>query len=756
MGIRVRAGAAAAWTVLVFLLFLVSIAGAQIPLPSAGGDGSAAISIPEDLRSVDVDVLVARIPDVQARLLLLQELRRRAVDQDAGAGGAFGGFGVALVQLRIGLEGFSDTLWSQLSTLGAGLGMVPGELATALDTVFDGQGWSGAAIMLFLLAVHLAVGWGVHAGARRGLADGRKRIEAAQPEGAIARLCWALFRALFDLLPMIAFGAATFALTSILVADAGAARTFVVTYVTAALIILLAQLAARLVLAPETPNLRLLPIDDSAARFLHRWLLRLAVLNTMAWMTAGLVILTGMAMEAHLVVVIFTGSLTMALIVAMILAARQPVASWIRGSATAGAGNAATVSPLRAQIADRWHWIALAYLGGVWLVWDASMLARAGSTIWPAIVSLIVVALLPVIDRALCGMLADMVGDPSDAFDDEDHRFLRVLRQGGRGAIAGVAAVVLLQVWGVDVLGIPGDQLRSILWSAAFDISLTMLVAYGAWTLMAAAIDRRLRTREVDGVAVAPNDRLRTLLPLARKSLRAVMLVLVTMIVLSSLGVDIGPLLAGAGVLGLAIGFGAQALVKDVVSGVFFLIDDAFRVGEYIEMGEIRGEVEAISLRSLRLRHHRGAIHTIPFGELRSITNYNRDWVIYKMKVRVPYDTDLVKVKKIIKQIGKELMDDPEVGHNFIDPLKSQGVFEMEDSAMVMRVKFTCKPREQFVIRRMAYQKIQEMFAENGIRFAHRQVTVHVPPGPEERPTVIPRGAAAAIRAEDEPSAAAF
>ena len=121
---------------------------------------------------------------------------------------------------------------------------------------------------------------------------------------------------------------------------------------------------------------------------------------------------------------------------------------------------------------------------------------------------------------------------------------------------------------------------------------------------------------------------------------------------LSALGVQIGPLIAGAGVVGVAVGFGAQTLVKDVISGMFYLLDDAFRVGEYIQSGSYKGTVESFSLRSVKLRHHRGPLYTVPFGELGAVQNMSRDWVIDKMSVGVTYDTDLDKVKKLIKQIG--------------------------------------------------------------------------------------------------------
>jgi moderate conductance mechanosensitive channel len=183
-------------------------------------------------------------------------------------------------------------------------------------------------------------------------------------------------------------------------------------------------------------------------------------------------------------------------------------------------------------------------------------------------------------------------------------------------------------------------------------------------------------------------------------------------------------LIAGAGVVGLAIGFGAQTLVKDVISGMFFLLDDAFRVGEYIESGSIRGTVEAFSLRSMKLRHHRGALHTIPFGSLDKITNYSRDWVIDKMTINVTYDTDLDKAKKIIKQIGKELQADPEFAPHILETLKMQGVEQFGDFAIQIRLKMMTKPGEQFVIRRRAYAMIKKAFKANGIEFAFPTVQV--------------------------------
>ena len=217
------------------------------------------------------------------------------------------------------------------------------------------------------------------------------------------------------------------------------------------------------------------------------------------------------------------------------------------------------------------------------------------------------------------------------------------------------------------------------------------------------------------------------------------------MTVLAALGVNIGPLLAGAGVVGLAVGFGAQTLVRDIISGAFYLMDDAFRLGEYIDVGDAKGTVEKIGIRSMQLRHHRGPINIVPYGAIRRMTNQSRDWVVEKLEFRLTYDTDITKVKKIIKRIGQELSDHPEMGPHILQPLKSQGVLAMEDSAMLVKAKFTARPGEQFVILREAYQRIKQAFDEAGIHFAHRQVTVFVPPGtPPASAAAMAAGAAAA------------
>ncbi len=318
------------------------------------------------------------------------------------------------------------------------------------------------------------------------------------------------------------------------------------------------------------------------------------------------------------------------------------------------------------------------------------------------------------------------------ASDHKESLFMRnlALVRNLMGILIGCALFFwVMNLWGLDLpLG------RSVVQSAS-SIFATLLLAYVVWEICRTIIDRKLEEdrpqseQDMDDMEEgAEGSRKGTLLTLLRKVILALIGVIVILITLTAVGINIGPMLAGAGILGIAVGFGSQTLVRDILSGVFFLMDDAFRVGDYIEAAGTKGMVEHISLRSLRLRHPRGMVYTIPFGDMGSVQNFSRDYIITKLDVRVRYDADIDKIRKIVKKMSRELEQDEEIGSVLLSPIKSQGVREMDDSAMILRVKFKTKPGDQFVVRREVYRRIQERFRAEGIEFAHRNVTVYLPP----------------------------
>lgn len=295
---------------------------------------------------------------------------------------------------------------------------------------------------------------------------------------------------------------------------------------------------------------------------------------------------------------------------------------------------------------------------------------------------------------------------------------------------AGVAFWLLARIWGGPAVfadGAPLDFLQ--------DIVDKLFIGYVSFHAMRIWLDNRIAAEGGDDLGAVPGDegggssasRLATLLPLFRSFILFFIISATALSVAMELGVNVAPLFAGAGVVGLAIGFGAQTLVRDILSGMFFLLDDAFRKGEYIDVGIVKGTVEKISIRSFQLRHHLGALHTIPFGEITHLTNFSRDWVMMKLPLRLTYDTDVEQVRKLVKKLGIKLAQHPVEGPKFVQPLKSQGVIQMEDSAMILRVKYMTRPGDQWTTRKLVYQELHELFARENIHFAHKEVTVRIP-----------------------------
>ena len=503
----------------------------------------------------------------------------------------------------------------------------------------------------------------------------------------------------------------------------------------------LVNTACVFVLCPRVSALRPISLSTPVARYIYWWTMIVVAVICVGGLSADAMAEIRMVSDAALIIGSATGTL-----VALMLMAAVWQWRWRQN------GGEQTTSAAAAVFTTLFIVIA-------WAMWETGV----RSAMW----TLVIVAVFPFIDRCLrilVGAFAkvpvpkpeveekeieapesdpepdlESMGDgepgepqPDQAPPEEKKRprlYAPVLERLARFALVVVAVIALAQVWALDLITLSESSTtvgRAL--SASIDILVAFLIADLIWVWARTAIDTRMAdyTPPEPGHAPGPDARLATLLPLIRNILMVTLLLMVSLIVLSSLGVNVAPLLAGAGVLGIAIGFGAQTLVRDIVSGIFFLLDDAFRVGEYIEMGEIRGTVESISVRSLRLRHHRGMVHTIPFGEMTFLTNHSRDWVIMKLELRVPFETDLKLVKNLVKDIGKEMEKDPEYGHHILEPLKSQGVRRMEEFNMVVGVKFMARPGEQWVMRKVAYQKVRDAFDAHGINFAQRNVKVEV------------------------------
>ncbi len=514
----------------------------------------------------------------------------------------------------------------------------------------------------------------------------------------------------------------------------------------------LIRLVVRVVLSPSTKGLRLVPMNDSDVEYLHKWILFISgvavfiaamsrILSRIQVLQKELIFMATYAMSGMSIIV---------LIIVMIWFSRQRIAKAITFD------NPDQSDDFQARIADTWHLFATLYVCVIGVFWEINLFGGNRVSIFRLIGSLLFIPLFLAVDQWVQKILKIASGEDTSFIDvtekEQPNSFVRhyaqVIRKSLRVVLFISFIFLTLRLWGIDL------AIGRYVTSHLIGIAMALLLGFATWEFAKARIDKKIKEEIPDMEDMeeggAGGSRIGTLLMLLRKCILAILIIIISMIILSGLGIDIGPLIASAGIIGLAIGFGAQKLVQDILSGLFFLVDDAFRLNDYIEAGGTKGMVEHISLRSLKLRHPRGMLHTIPYGSMGLLTNFSRDYIITKLDIRVKYDTDVDKVRKIIKKIYKTLKKDEQINPVLLGKIKSQGVRQMDDSAMIMRVKFKTIPGEQFIVRREVYRMIQEKFRENNIEFAHRNVTVYMPGDNHTTPEARTAAAAAASAASEQ------
>jgi small-conductance mechanosensitive channel/phosphatidylglycerophosphate synthase len=702
--------------------------------------------LPEPLTKDAIRELVARLSDTEVRQLLIAQLDRAAKPAPAAGGGDMMG----MVQ---GVAGGSAMVRARGGELVRGLGALPAALAEVRATFLEGRGPGHLGLVLLGFVVTLGVGTLVERLARRTLGRPAAALIPA-PTGRLATEVTRFVMSLaIELLALIVFAAGVVATFLVVHQGHVPSRQLVLTLLAAVVLVRVVAVISRALLAPADPSARLLPFDDLAARRLHGGVVRLAVVYAFGGGILGFLSGLGLPAATRDVLGVLLTLVFLALALDLVWRVRADVARLIRGPAP---------GPLRRLIADGWPVLASAYLLAVVAtrIWEV-LTGTAGASRAP-ILSVVLLLALPLADMFLCRLLGALLFQRAGADGSTRATFEPVVRRAVHVVVSVVGLLLLADLWQVDLLNLAERGLGGRISGALFGVAISLLLAWIAWEAARTAIDHRLSREGGPGAGErgeegggAPASRLRTLLPLLRGTVLVTIVLMGALSVLSALGVNIVPLLAGAGVFGLAIGFGSQTLVRDVVSGAFFLIDDAFRLGEYIEAGDVKGTVERITIRSLQVRHHRGALNIVPYGEIKRLRNTSRDWMIMTLEFRLTYDTDLIRVKKIIRRIGEELAADPELGPELLQPLKSQGVMATEDSALLVRAKFMARPgAAPYVIRREAYQRILKAFAAEGVHFAHRQVTVFTAGEEGTSPPAAPgRAAAAAALATESPAA---
>ena len=495
-------------------------------------------------------------------------------------------------------------------------------------------------------------------------------------------------------------------------------------YLNAFLIVQMVKVVIRAVFSPYVSPLRIVPFTDAGARY---WVGRLGGLVSI--LGYGMLLVTPIVNQS---MSIFTGravqvvvfSLVLLWAIAIVIRHRRAPSTWL-GARAEAANNDATLRVL-ATLATVWHWPMLAYLIGLFV----TAVSQSGA-IEPVLLTTAKVAAV-LAGGALLGALANRTAHRGLHLPEDVTRQLPLLETRLSEFIArfmGVARLVLLiatlgaamQVSGLyDVSGWFarrfGDDFAGLLISVAVIVTFAFLL----WLAIASWVDYRLNPDRADQATA----REQTLLTLLRNAATIMIVVITLMVTLSEIGLDIAPLLASAGVLGLAIGFGAQRMVQDIITGIFIQFENAINVGDVITVGGVTGTVEKLTIRSVSLRDLTGVYHIIPFSSVDMVSNFMRGFGFHVAEIGIAYRENVAEAKALMFKAFDDVKADPAHGREMLGPLEWHGLTEFGDSAVMVRARIRTRPGSQWAVGRAYNEAVKRRFDEAGVEIPFPHMTV--------------------------------
>ncbi|MBK1678541.1 mechanosensitive ion channel protein MscS, partial [Rhodospirillum rubrum] len=716
------------WLVLGFFLLIAGPASAQpAAFPSLSSAPTSEAAPPPALAAEDVETLGRVLDNPQARAALLDALRRSADPATAPSDAA----PVPAPAEPTVISDIANHLAATWTSLLSGLRVfesVPQIRAWLAQQTASGQ---KAAWLTFLWQATLALGAGIAAGwlIHMLIERPKRRIDlAAEGLPPIGRWLLIPLRLLLTMLPVAALAVGVNLALPLIEATLPVrlvAGLAINTFVAARLV----HHTAAIVLTPPTPALALVRFTPESGAYLYIWIRRMTNLAALGVFVVGTLEVLGLPVGTRELTAKLFGLVMLGLAVVLILQSRKTVAATIR-LRILGLGKGSRTAKALGRLAEVWHVLALVYVCALFLTW---LLDIPGGFHFATIAT--VETLLAIAGAGLAMRLSARLLERLFAISEDlqrrhpglhlrANRYLSGLKTVVKGIITLVAVVLVLQAWGADsiawVTG-PGSRLIGAVTSIAF----ILVAGLVTWEVVVNATERYLSNIDANGHAIERSQRARTLIPLARTVIMIFLVVVVSLIVLSELGMNIGPLLAGAGVLGLAISFGAQKLVQDVITGAFCLIDDAISVGDVVEVAGLSGVVERLSIRSIRLRDLAGSVHTIPFSTVNTVTNLTKDFSFYVMTIGVAYREDTDAVCALLTEIDEALRAKPEYAAEILEPIEILGVDSFGDSAVNIKARIKTRPIKQWFVGREFNRMMKQAFDAAGIEIPFPHTTVY-------------------------------
>lgn len=541
---------------------------------------------------------------------------------------------------------------------------------------------------------------------------------------SMKRLPFVLARLVIDLLPVAAFLVTGTVLIGTRFIDPGTTQLVILAIVNAYALNRVLVTIVRAV--ASSSRLSFFPVREETGAYIEIWARRIATIGVFGIALANVALLLGLYRGAYHALIRLVMLAVHLLVVVVILQRRRPVARAIR----AANDNHNALAAVRNRVANWWHVLAITVVMALWVIWAMNVRNGYGLLFQYLVGTIAVIAITRVVQIVLLGAMDKVfkinpeLASRFPGLELSANRYLPIVRKTISGIIAAIGFLALLEVWGVDaIVWFYGGQIGSRLLSAVGTVGVAVLIAVAVWEVSNALMDRKIAQLTRDGhmMRVA---RLRTFLPMLRTTLLCVILAVVGLTALSEIGVNVAPLLAGAGILGIAIGFGSQKLVQDVITGLFLLIENVVQVGDWVTVSGLSGKVENLSIRTIRLRAGDGAIHIVPFSAVTSVTNASRGMGNAAVNVDLAYSEDTDRAGEVLKSIVAEMREEPEFAHLIRADLDLWGVDKIDGMIATLIGIIPCTDAGRWKVQREFNRRVKQHFQREGIAIASPRQTL--------------------------------
>ena len=671
----------------------------------------------------DIDALVTTLEDPAAREKLIQQLKalKAAQAKEAQAVAPEGLGAVLLASLSERVRQVSDALVTTASAILDLPQLVTWTIAQLSQREVRERWFE----VILKIGIILIAAWAAELLTLRLLRRPLRAIEVRTVASFWLRFPFAAARLLLELLPIAVFAAVAYGVLPV-VKPTEVTRLVALALINANVISRTVGAVTRTIVSPKAAGLRLLPVTDETANYIVIWVRRLTVISVYGYVLAEAALLLGLPVEVYGLLLRAIGLLVAVMLVVLILQNRTAVRDWLKGGAESG-----RLIGLRHRIAEVWHILAIVYIFAVDVVWALDIAGGFQFLLRATILTIVIVALVRLAIAGLRRLVARGFALSLElkirfpGLEARVNRYLPFLETVLLGAVYFFFGVALLEVWGLHAFSWLTSDFGRRVFGSLVTIGIILLVAMILSEIVNAMVERYLSRRQTQWQNAERNVRMRTLMPLLRNAFRVLLVVMVALIVLSELGINIAPLLAGAGVVGLAIGFGAQTLVKDVITGIFILIEDTVAIGDVVDLDGRSGVVEAMTIRSIRLRDGAGAVYTVPFSAVATVKNMTKDFAYAVFDIGVSYREDIDRVMTIVREIGTGLQADPAFQRSILEPIEVMGLEQFTDSTIKIRARIKTRPMRQWDVAREFNLRLKKAFDENDIEVALQERIVH-------------------------------